>query len=131
MAAVSRITSMVVAFDFWQLSIPVFHINQSRKCHVSCSDCKNQAMEITRLVSLLKPDEPEEAVISACQKLVAIFQEYPEQRAHLISQHGFIPLVEMLDVNNNRVGRTSKNSNWAWASVRKQSSFLFRFCQQM
>ncbi|CAM6114867.1 unnamed protein product [Calypogeia fissa] len=62
-----------------------------------------QAMEITRLVSLLKPDESEDAVISACQKLVGIFRDYPEQKAHLISQHGIIPLVEMLDVSNNRV----------------------------
>ncbi|KAG6553054.1 hypothetical protein Mapa_005391 [Marchantia paleacea] len=62
-----------------------------------------QAMEITRLVNLLKPEEPEESIISACQNLVTIFRDYPEQKAHLISQHGIIPLMDMLEVNNNRV----------------------------
>jgi hypothetical protein len=65
-------------------------------------------MEITRLVSLLKPDESEEAIVSACSKLVAIFQDYPEQKSHLVSQHGIFPLVEMLEVNNNRVRAFSR-----------------------
>ncbi|KAL2634846.1 hypothetical protein R1flu_006325 [Riccia fluitans] len=62
-----------------------------------------QAVEIQRLGDLLKPDESEESVVLACQKLVAIFREHPKQKGHLISQHGIIPLMDMLDVNNNRV----------------------------
>ncbi|KAL3692966.1 hypothetical protein R1sor_006617 [Riccia sorocarpa] len=62
-----------------------------------------QAVEIQRLGDLLKPEEPEESVVSACQKLVAIFSEHPKQKGHLISQHGIITLIDMLDVNNNRI----------------------------
>ncbi|XP_024545433.1 MAP3K epsilon protein kinase 1 isoform X1 [Selaginella moellendorffii] len=62
-----------------------------------------QAVEVTRLIGLLKPEEPEEAIVSTCQKLVSVFREFPEQKSHLILQHGIMPLLEMLEVNNNRV----------------------------
>ncbi|KAJ7540029.1 hypothetical protein O6H91_11G119200 [Diphasiastrum complanatum] len=62
-----------------------------------------QAMEVTRLIGLLKPEESEEAIITACQKLISMFCESPEQKSHLANQHGVMPLLEMLEVNNNRL----------------------------
>ncbi|KAJ7536364.1 hypothetical protein O6H91_12G066000 [Diphasiastrum complanatum] len=62
-----------------------------------------QALEVTRLIGLLKPEESEEIVITACQKLISICRELPEQRTHLISQHGVMPILEMLELNNNRI----------------------------
>eukprot|EP00249_Psilotum_nudum_P025064 c29365_g2_i3 orf=721-5196(+) len=62
-----------------------------------------QAVEVARLIGVLKPDESEDAVIKACHRLVAIFHEHADQKSHLISQHGVMPFVEMLEVKNNRV----------------------------
>lgn len=60
-------------------------------------------MEFSKLVSLLKPEEPEEVILSACQKLISFFMQRPEQKHAFISQHGFLPLMELLDVPKNRV----------------------------
>eukprot|EP01018_Ginkgo_biloba_P027295 Gb_33894 [translate_table: standard] len=62
-----------------------------------------QAVEVSRLLGLLKPEESEDMVVSACQKLVAMFQDCPEQKAIFVTQHGLMPLLEMLEVANNRV----------------------------
>ncbi|KAH9307044.1 hypothetical protein KI387_011448 [Taxus chinensis] len=62
-----------------------------------------QAVEVSRLIGLLKPGESEDMVVSACQKLVAMFQEYPDQKIIFVSQHGLVPLMEMLEVANIRV----------------------------
>ncbi|KAG9150778.1 hypothetical protein Leryth_002936 [Lithospermum erythrorhizon] len=57
-----------------------------------------QAVEFSKLVSSLRPDEPEDAIVSACQKLTFFFQQRPEQKFVFVSQHGFLPLVELLEV---------------------------------
>ncbi|KAJ8747290.1 hypothetical protein K2173_011555 [Erythroxylum novogranatense] len=62
-----------------------------------------QAVEFSRLVGSLRPDESEDVISSACQKLVAIFNQRPEQKIVFITQHGLLPLMELLDVPKNRV----------------------------
>ncbi|KAF9624020.1 hypothetical protein IFM89_007718 [Coptis chinensis] len=62
-----------------------------------------QAVEFSRLVGCLKPEEPEEAIVSACHKLIAFFQERPEQKIVFVTQHGLLPLLELLDVPKTRV----------------------------
>ncbi|XP_010419004.1 PREDICTED: MAP3K epsilon protein kinase 1-like [Camelina sativa] len=62
-----------------------------------------QAVEFTRLVSSLRPDESEDAIVSSCQKLVTMFRQRPEQKAVLVTQHGFLPLMDLLDVPKSRV----------------------------
>lgn len=64
---------------------------------------RTQSVEITRLVGLLKPEESEDSIIKACQRLVSIFREHPELKAQWISQHGIMPFMEMLEMKNNRV----------------------------
>lgn len=54
-------------------------------------------------MGLLKPEEQDEVVISACQKLVLILREFPNRKSHLISHHGLIPLMDMLETNSNKV----------------------------
>lgn len=63
----------------------------------------NQASEFTRLMGMVKLDEPEEAVIPVCQRLVLILREFPNQKSRLMSRHGLIPLMDMLETSNNRV----------------------------
>ncbi|XP_043716021.1 MAP3K epsilon protein kinase 1-like isoform X3 [Telopea speciosissima] len=62
-----------------------------------------QAVEITRLVGSLKPEEPEDVIVSACQKLTAFFHVRPEQKIVYVTQHGLLPLMELLEVPKTRV----------------------------
>lgn len=62
-----------------------------------------QAVEFSKLVGLLKPEESEDSIISACQKLISFFNQRPEQKHVFLSQHGFLSLMELLDVPKNRV----------------------------
>ncbi|XP_057828021.2 MAP3K epsilon protein kinase 1 isoform X2 [Cryptomeria japonica] len=62
-----------------------------------------QAIEVSKLVSMLKPMESEEKIVLACQKLLAIFQDYPDQKSIFVRQHGVMPLMEMFELKNNLV----------------------------
>ncbi|KAG0567805.1 hypothetical protein KC19_7G162400 [Ceratodon purpureus] len=62
-----------------------------------------QALEVSRLMATMKPDETEEVLLASCQKLSSIFQEFPMQKKDLMMPHGIIPLMDMLDVNSNKV----------------------------
>ncbi|KAG9453114.1 hypothetical protein H6P81_006018 [Aristolochia fimbriata] len=62
-----------------------------------------QAVEFGKLVGSLKPDESEDVIVSACQKLITFFQERPEQKLVFVTQHGLLPLMELLEVPKNRV----------------------------
>ncbi|KAG0560320.1 hypothetical protein M758_10G166700 [Ceratodon purpureus] len=62
-----------------------------------------QSSEFTRLMGMVKLEEHEELVISACQRLVLILREFPNQKSRLISRHGLIPLMDMLETSNNKV----------------------------
>ncbi|RID80605.1 hypothetical protein BRARA_A03256 [Brassica rapa] len=56
-----------------------------------------QAVEFSRLVSFLGPDESEDAIVSSCEKLVVMFRQRPEQKTVFVTQHGFLPLMDLLD----------------------------------
>ncbi|XVE92897.1 hypothetical protein REPUB_Repub01dG0143100 [Reevesia pubescens] len=62
-----------------------------------------QAVEFSRLVGSLRPEESEDAIVTACQKLVAIFHQRPEQKIVFVTQHGLLPLMDLLDVPRTRV----------------------------
>ncbi|CAI0416254.1 unnamed protein product [Linum tenue] len=62
-----------------------------------------QVVEFSRLVGSLRPEEPEEVIASACQKLVGIFHQRSEQKVVFITQHGLLPLMELLEVPKTRV----------------------------
>ncbi|KAL1568774.1 MAP3K epsilon protein kinase 1 [Salvia divinorum] len=62
-----------------------------------------QAVEFSKLVSLLRPDEPEDVIVSSCQKLTTFFHQRPDQKIVFITQHGLLPLMELLEVPKPRV----------------------------
>ncbi|CAA6665308.1 unnamed protein product [Spirodela intermedia] len=62
-----------------------------------------QAVEFSKIVGLLKPEEPEDVIVSSCQKLISIIHQRPEQKQIFLSQHGFLPLMELLEVPKSRV----------------------------
>ncbi|KZV47026.1 hypothetical protein F511_16413 [Dorcoceras hygrometricum] len=57
-----------------------------------------QAVEFSKLVSSLSPDEPEDVIVSSCQKLISFFRQRPEQKIVFITQHGFLPLMDLLEL---------------------------------
>ncbi|GAB4850651.1 hypothetical protein Ancab_029962 [Ancistrocladus abbreviatus] len=62
-----------------------------------------QAVEFSRLVGSLRPEEPEDVIVSACQKLIAVFHQRPEQKIVFVTRHGLLPLMELLEVPRPRV----------------------------
>ncbi|CAH2054536.1 unnamed protein product [Thlaspi arvense] len=62
-----------------------------------------QAVEFSRLVSFLRPNESEDAIVTSCQKLVVMFRQRPEQKAVFVTQHGFLPLMDLLDIPKSRI----------------------------
>ncbi|WOK96579.1 MAP3K epsilon protein kinase 1 [Canna indica] len=62
-----------------------------------------QSVEFSKIVSLLKPEASEDVLLTACQKLMVFFTQRPEQKHVYMSQHGFLPLMELLEVPKNRV----------------------------
>ncbi|XP_010552280.1 PREDICTED: MAP3K epsilon protein kinase 1 isoform X2 [Tarenaya hassleriana] len=62
-----------------------------------------QAVEFSRLMSCLRPDESEDTIVSTCQKLIGIFRQRSAQKAVFVTQHGFLPLMDLLDIPKSRV----------------------------
>ncbi|XP_058181067.1 MAP3K epsilon protein kinase 1-like isoform X1 [Rhododendron vialii] len=62
-----------------------------------------QAVEFSKLVASLRPDESEDVIVSACQKLIGFFHQRPEQKIVFVSQYGLLPLMELLEVPRTRV----------------------------
>lgn len=62
-----------------------------------------QAVEFSKLVSSLRTDESEDVIVSACQKLIAFFHQRPDQKLVFVTQHGLLPLMELLEVPKTRV----------------------------
>jgi hypothetical protein len=60
-------------------------------------------VEYSKIVAQLKPGESEEVILSACQKLMLFFNHRPEQKKIYVSQNGFLPLMELLELPKNRV----------------------------
>lgn len=68
-----------------------------------CSAFALQAVEFGRLVGSLRPEESEDVIVSACQRLIAIFHLHPDQKLMFVSQRGLLSLIELLEVPRNRV----------------------------
>ena len=58
--------------------------------------------EIKNQLRLLKPSQPDDELKKACLKLMDVFDKNPEMKTHLITNHGLLPLINLLnskDVN--------------------------------
>ncbi|KAG8043791.1 hypothetical protein GUJ93_ZPchr0458g22664 [Zizania palustris] len=62
-----------------------------------------QSVEYSKIVAQLKPGESEDVILSACQKLMWFFNHQPEQKQIYVSQNGFLPLMELLELPKNRI----------------------------
>jgi len=62
-----------------------------------------QSEQVEKLIGLLRPDQDDETVLSACDKLEHLFREQPAQRRTLLTHHGVIPIMDMLEMSNTKV----------------------------
>ncbi|TVU16437.1 hypothetical protein EJB05_40000 [Eragrostis curvula] len=62
-----------------------------------------QSVEYSKIVAQLKTVESEEVILSACQKLQMFFSHRPEQKQIYVTQNGFLPLMELLELPKNRI----------------------------
>lgn len=62
-----------------------------------------QSVEYSKIVAQLNPGESEEVILSACQKLMLFFNHRPEQKKIYVTQNGFLPLMELLELPKNRI----------------------------
>jgi hypothetical protein len=66
-------------------------------------ELNRQAAEIMRLINLLQVGGKEDDMLHACQLLMNILRAYPEQKSHLITYHGVLPILDMMEVASTRV----------------------------
>ncbi|EFA86693.1 putative protein serine/threonine kinase [Heterostelium album PN500] len=59
--------------------------------------------EILKLMNQLQIDQSEQVISTACEQLITLFKENPDQKTLLIRRHGVIPIMEMLEVSNSEV----------------------------
>ncbi|KAJ1273291.1 hypothetical protein BS78_06G268900 [Paspalum vaginatum] len=62
-----------------------------------------QSFEYSKIVAQLKAGESEDVILSACQKLLLFFTHRPEQKQIYVTQNGFLPLMELLELPKNRI----------------------------
>ncbi|KAJ5071692.1 mtk1/mekk4 [Anaeramoeba ignava] len=62
--------------------------------------------DILNLISKLQPEEKPQTILSVCNDLYEIFQNNPETKNYLITHHGVIPIMEMLELSNTEVLQT-------------------------
>lgn len=55
-----------------------------------------------RIIEVLSPDSSERAVLEACERLNELGKTHPEQVRSLMTAHGVVPIMEMLEVGNVR-----------------------------
>ncbi|KAL6004189.1 hypothetical protein ACLOJK_004736 [Asimina triloba] len=87
----------------WVTHLRMFILFEKKAPKYSGGNTVSKAVEFSKLVGCLKPEESEEVIVSSCQKLNAFFQERPEQKLVFVTQHGLLPLMELLEVPKHRV----------------------------
>jgi len=60
-------------------------------------------VQVEKLLNMLRPDRDDQTVLNACSKLKSLFKEQPLQRRTLLTHHGVIPIMEMLEVSSPEV----------------------------
>mmetsp|Transcript_18777 Transcript_18777/g.31303 ORF Transcript_18777/g.31303 Transcript_18777/m.31303 type:complete len:1208 (+) Transcript_18777:214-3837(+) len=71
-----------------------FQQNETRDVHI------RRSREILQLMAAIKPDSSEKDVVEMCDQLLVMFDKHPEQREHLITHHGVLPVLDMLEARS-------------------------------
>lgn len=65
--------------------------------HLANNDYEQLGDTVMRQIWNLSLNAPEEAILNSCAVLLKVFQDFPDQRHQLITHHGLIPMLELLD----------------------------------
>eukprot|EP01032_Pedospumella_encystans_P007493 gene7492-8987_t len=96
------------AFINYQYDEKDFKQNEAKDLHY------RRSREIVEVMNRIRLETKAKEVVDLCNQLLAIFSEVPEQRDHLITHHGVMPIVDMFDARaptSYRTGaQTGKNT---------------------
>jgi hypothetical protein len=81
-------------FDDLEVDEHYFQQNETRDVDM------RRSREIVQLMASIKPDSTERDVIEKCTQLLQTFEKHPEQREHLITHHGVLPVLDMLEARS-------------------------------
>jgi serine/threonine protein kinase len=81
-------------FDDLEVDEHYFQQNETRDVDM------RRSREIVQLMASIKPDSTERDVIEKCNQLLQTFEKHPEQREHLITHHGVLPVLDMLEARS-------------------------------
>jgi hypothetical protein len=81
-------------FDDLEVDEHYFQQNETRDVDM------RRSREIVQLMASIKPDSTERDVIDKCNQLLQTFEKHPEQREHLITHHGVLPVLDMLEARS-------------------------------
>lgn len=56
-----------------------------------------------RAIDTLHPSETPEKILEACETLLTLLKNHPGQTNHLTTHHAIMPIIEMLEVQNDGV----------------------------
>ncbi|KAJ6397231.1 hypothetical protein OIU84_018234, partial [Salix udensis] len=87
-------------------------------------DIDGLAVEFSRLVGLLRPEESEEVIVSACRNLSRSFTS-PSSKIVFITQRWIAPLMELLEVPKTRVCRLAMHCILLVSSCYESCSFKY------
>lgn len=62
-----------------------------------------RSREVVELLASLRPNISEQEINGICEEIMTIFDMYPEQRDHLITYYGVMPIVDMFEGRTNKV----------------------------
>lgn len=78
-------------FINYQFDEKDFKQNEQKDIHF------RRSKELVELMAVVRSTATEEELISCTNKIISIFDQYPDQRDHLIMTHGVMPIVDMFE----------------------------------
>jgi hypothetical protein len=79
------------AFLNYQYDEKDFKQNEAKDLHF------RRSREIVEIMNCIRQEIKVKEIVDLCNQLLNIFSEVPEQRDHLITHHGVMPIVDMFD----------------------------------
>ena len=77
-----------------------FKQNEHKDVHI------RRSKEVVEIMAKIRPETKEKVVIELCDLLMSIFNQYPEQRDHLITYHGVMPIIDMFEARTSAETKT-------------------------
>jgi serine/threonine protein kinase len=87
-----------------------------------------RSREVVDLLSSIRPQLPEEKLAAIANQIIQLFEHYPEQRDHLITYYGVMPIVDMFE---GRPSKISDNSTVSGVAFKSFASYVLRITNKI